>query len=177
MRETQKERIIEIIPHRGAFVVELTEELAKDLYGILIKLETYAIELGMSNKGLPNEDLEHLESVAGRADKLQQSQANRYESAESDIAFHKSLCRLGSNRLLIDLHSSLQSLRFLILRGYPVYQLRPHDVGNPPDHREIARAIRSGDTESAVQTLKDHIGTYRDALIMRMEQNTWVGDR
>jgi DNA-binding GntR family transcriptional regulator len=172
LRELQEERIIRIIPHRGAYVVELTQRLAKDLYGMLIDLETYAIKLAMSDEGVSIEDLEPLEKLAGPADELQQEEADSWESAESDIAFHKSLCRLGRNQLLIDLHSSLQSLRFLILRSYPVCRIRPYDVGNPPGHGEIVRALQSGNTEAAIQTLINHIGTYRDALIIRMERST-----
>ena len=58
--------LVEIIPHRGAFVSALTSRNAWEIFSLRAVLESYAARLALEGGPLPDEALEELETLLGR---------------------------------------------------------------------------------------------------------------
>ena len=72
LRMLQEESLIEIIPHRGAFVAELSPRTVREVYTLRALLEPYAVRVALENGAYSEEDLEALEALVRRMAELEQ---------------------------------------------------------------------------------------------------------
>ena len=168
LRELQSEGLVEIIPHRGAFVPRLSQRTAKEVYTLRALIEPYAVRLALENDAYTEEDLKAIEPSARRLHKLEQERGDTYETVQADVEFHRLICRPSNHRLLLDTLDRLQSLTWLLVFNVHYYQ--SHEYSDEPSHVEIAEAIQSGDPNLAADTLKHHIDAAGKALLLRMEE-------
>lgn len=168
LRELQSERLVEVIPHRGAFVPRLSLQTARELYTLRALIEPYAVRLALENDGYTEEDMEAIDTLARQLHGLEQEHGNTYETIRADVEFHHLICRPSSHELLLDVLGRLQSLTWLLV--FNVHYYKSHEYSDEPSHVEIVDAIRSGDPNLAAETLKHHIDAAGMALLHRMEE-------
>jgi DNA-binding GntR family transcriptional regulator len=166
LRTLQDESLVEIIPHRGAFVTSLTPKTAKEVYTFRALIEPYALRLCMEADTYTPEDLEYLEALAARLDELEKGGGDTYETVKSDIDFHDRVCSPCNHELLLNAFTGLQSLTWLFVLNFHLYQSTAYS--DEPSHPEVVRAIRSGDVSRAEETLKKHIEAAGSALLTCM---------
>jgi len=170
LRELQSEGLVEVIPHRGAYVQQLSRRSAKEVYTLRALIEPYAVRLALENDAYADKDLKAIEASARRLHKLEQERGDTYETVQADVEFHHLICRPSNHELLLDILGRLQSLTWLLV--FNVHYYKSHEYSDEPSHIEIAKAIRSRDPNLAVQTLKHHIDAAGKALLLRMEEIT-----
>ena len=168
LRMLRDEGLVDIIPHRGAFVKKLSSRTAKELYTLRALLEPYAVRLALENQAYSKQDLDSLEMLAQRPRRIENADGNIYETIEADVAFHLLICGRSNHHLLIETLNRLQSLTRLFLFNIRLYQSRANS--DEPTHQEICEAVRAGDPSHAEEILRKHIDTSGRALLGQMEE-------
>lgn len=168
LRELQDDGLVQVIPHRGAFVRELRPRTARELYMLRALLEPYAVRLALEHSAYSQEDLEALENLARRVDALEKEAGPTYETVKTDMAFHLLMCSRSNHQLLLDALKSLQSLTWLFVFNTKLYQSDAYS--DEPSHWDMFEAIRGGDPDRAAETVRRHIESAGVALLARMEE-------
>jgi DNA-binding GntR family transcriptional regulator len=148
VRRLQQEGLLENIPYRGVFMVEMTLERALELYQIREALEGLAARLAaLSANGKILEKMD--ETLQAQARVIQKGDLLGY--SRSDFEFHSLIHRMSRNAVL---HEMLDSLR---AKMQPVtMEVRSILPRLYEDHLEIMEAIRSKDPEKSERILRRH---------------------
>jgi len=89
--------------------------------------------------------------------------ASLEERIESDMEFHRTLCRLTGNETLLHSWESLEgSIRMSIMFAGQEKGVRNMGVDR---HREIVAAIETGDATLARKTIREHMDGAADNLV------------
>lgn len=151
--------LAEEIPHRGAFVAEITRGDLGDLYPVRGVLEGLAARLAAER--LPERGEEDLRSALSDHERALSS-GDRYAITDADMAFHALMADLARNTWLKDSLSRLQSLVRLGMRST---MLVPGSAERAlEEHRLILEAVVARDPVDAERRACDHIERLQTAL-------------
>ncbi len=142
------ERLVVIVPRRGAFVTEIRDGDAWQLYEVRLQAERLAARLAAER--VTPEQLDRLESLfAGLPEEYR-----FVNDSEIDWKFHKGIAEATQNRYLLDTIERLYTLgsRLRFLR-YPAYE----NVEALADYRAVLVALRKRDSEGAEAAMVQHI--------------------
>lgn len=148
----EREGLVENLPRRGKFVVELTEKTVDEHYSLRRVLEEYAVgqliaSMNPRKRRILEAGIKRMQDAALTRDSLRLSL--------SDLAFHESLYQLADNDLLLRIwHESVAGkLRLLInITGKTHSSL--NTVAN---HEHLVLAIVEGDVEGAQAQIRGHV--------------------
>ncbi len=141
------EKLVVIAPRRGAFVMEIRDGDAWQLYEARLQAERLAARLAAER--ITPDQLQRLESlVAGLPDV-----PTFVDNKEVDWKFHKAIAEATQNRYLLDVIERLYNLgtRLRCLR-YPY-----ESVERASDYRAILAAVRDRDPEQAEAAMVQHV--------------------
>lgn len=153
-----KEKLINIIPDKGAFVSEPTEAEAREIFSVRRILEAaLAREFVAKAKSADFRQLEkHLASErAALASGDPQSRSRLLGD------FHIALADIVGNKVLTDILGELVARSSLITM---LYQSDRDAMCSADEHKEFIRVAKKGDTEQAVKLMLDHLGHVEAAL-------------
>ena len=170
LRMLHKERLIEIKPHRGAFVRKLSPRTAAEIDTLRALVEPYAVRVALENRAYSEQDLEALAALARRVDELYEK-GDMIETIKADVAFHRLICERSDHQLLVRVLDNIQSLMMQFMLNTRLY--RSDEVSDEHSHRAIVEAIRQGDPVFAEKILREHIQEARTLLLGRMEEVDW----
>lgn len=161
LREVEALGLIQIEPHRGAFVSELSISRASDIFSLRAELEGFAARLSMENAfGDPliaamEEALQAQREVSHGGDIL--------AVVETDMSFHAALSSFCGNRLLLEHLNALQmeTRRFIVAvqqhtQDYEVFV---------EYHLPIVEAVKSGDPQAVEQAVRKHVTASGEKLL------------
>ena len=148
----EAEGLIEIVPRRGARVLPIVADDMREIYQLLILLESdAAYELAV--RGLTERDIEPLtltnNSMAEALDK-----EDLAAWAAADDAFHRGILDIQGNKRLGTIVTSLTNQAHrarLVTRKF-----RPLPTKSIEEHSGILDAIRKGDADAARDLFKAH---------------------
>ncbi len=146
------EKLVKLIPHKGAVVTSLTWEEFIDAYRVREVLEALATRLTISH--LTPADLDRLETLHQAMEKHAEAEEVEAFFAEN-AAFHHAIVDLSRNQKLIEIYNPLMDqmrryrMRSLTLRGG---LKRSCD-----EHRTILDALHAGDADKAARLMLEHI--------------------
>jgi DNA-binding GntR family transcriptional regulator len=163
----QEGALVEIIPHRGAFVIKLSVERAREIYTLRALLEPYAVRIAMENKAYSLEDLSELEQLVRRLEELE-NEHNDPALVKTDMEFHHVATRRCNHQLLLEMVAKLQSQTRILIFNTKRY--RSDKVPDSVSHQAILEGIRSGDPVVAEETVRSHIIDAGSSLVKRMEE-------
>jgi DNA-binding GntR family transcriptional regulator len=149
------EKLVVIVPRRGAFVAEIRDGDAWQLYEVRLQAERMAARLAAER--VTPEQLERLESLfAGLPEDY-----SFVNDSEIDWKFHKGIAEATQNRYLLDTIERLYTLgsRLRFLR-YPGYE----NVEALTDYRAVLAALRKRDPERAEAAMVLHISRLETKL-------------
>lgn len=164
----QEEGLVRVLPRRGVVVCAISPEDIREIYEVIIALESTAAEL---LAGRPEAErlpaAEELESAnAEMRDALDADDLARW--AKADERFHALLVeRCGNKRLarvLAAIMDQSHRARMFTLR------LRPKPVDSVSQHRGIVEAVQQGDAASARERLKLHRAAARDLIVPLLDR-------
>ena len=161
IRRLTGEGLVEIVPHRGASVREISREDVKEIFQLREAVEGLAGRLAAEHVASPAYIAE-LDAIMTEMDAIY-----AHEDVEGFLdnnrRFHDLIYRMAENDRLRSLAAQL------IL---PLYQLRlPHRMhrsemdSSHSDHHKIAAAIRAGEGDRAEQAMRAHIARSREGLL------------
>ena len=152
LRQLQQEGLAVIGARGRLYVRHLDDKEIKDIFVVRAALESTAAAL-LAERG------DRLESVAGLSAALDLMDAagdgDLEARIESDLNFHRLLCRLTGNETLVHSWTSLEgSIRMSIM-----WAGKSRAVGNMDTdrHRRIVDAIGSGDVLAASASVSEHM--------------------
>jgi DNA-binding GntR family transcriptional regulator len=138
-------------PRRGTFVVSLTADDVREIYGLRAALEGRAARLIARAR-----DPEAIERLRELADDIDAAVATGDHATVSraDLAFHQGLCQLCGNARIVEVFDRyVPTLRALLrLDGRVLASLDEVSL----QHRPFVDAIGSGDEETAARLLAEH---------------------
>jgi DNA-binding GntR family transcriptional regulator len=161
MQRMVQEGLLETVPHRGLFVVTLSEDDIHDIYTARLAIETAAVL----------EIIKHPDAEAStrRLDRAVQKLSHAAERgptralAASDAAFHELLVsESGSTRLQRMASTLLVETRMCMAALADTYVV-PDDLAQ--EHLLIVDAIRAGDREAAIEVMRVHMHDAVERLV------------
>jgi DNA-binding GntR family transcriptional regulator len=156
LRMVRDEGLVEIRHHQGAFVTQLSERKARELYTFRALIEPYALRLALERGAYSPEDLTKLEASVDRLAALaSEDGSNPYDIVAADIEFHEMICARSDHQILLAALRTVQWQTRLFILHTLLY--RSDSVSTAAAHRRVLEAIRSGDAARAEESLRHHV--------------------
>lgn len=152
LRRLELEGLVENQPRRGAFVVGMTERDVREIYGLRIVLETFAIELAAVRSSGEGVALlrRHIEEMREGL-----AQRRHHAIAEHDMAFHRQLIDMADHRRLLAVWTPVAvPVHALLSVADTVYTDMPTAIDQ---HGLLVDAIERRDPEHASSLLREHL--------------------
>ena len=153
MRQLQQEGLLVARSRGRLFVRRLGPKEITDLFAVRAALEALAAGLlaESENRDTVAAELRTLLAAMGRAVEEQ----NLEQRIESDLDFHRALCRLTGNESLLHTWEGLEgSIRMSIMFAGHDRALGNMDVAR---HDRIVDAIEAGEPVAAAEVVRDHM--------------------
>lgn len=160
------EGLVELVPRRGAFVAQLGQTDAEELYEILGMIESFAVRQLVANEETELTPLEEILSYTAE----QIGKGNLQRIIQANLNFHYKLVETGGNQRLVMIYKTAQNAT----RLYQSIGLSSQRdwTESLADHRQIVAAIRRSDTETACQLCMEHNRRRCDKTISRLFQRS-----
>jgi len=145
------ERLVELVPNKGAFVAKPSAEEARHVFEARHALERVLVERAIEAGS--DRDIASLVETA-RQEKKAAEKGDKEERVKLSGAFHLQLARIGGNPVLTGFLTELVSRTSLIIALYESPGAVPCSHS---EHLEIATAIRQRNRARAVQYMNHHL--------------------
>lgn len=148
----EAERLVELIPRRGARVLPIKPDDMREIYEVLAALEPEAAA-GLAAQKPTAEQLRPLEEATAEMEvALERGDLDAW--AEADDRFHLTILELHGNQRLkafaVALNDQVHRSRIVTLR------LRERPIESTEEHREILKQLRIGSVEGARSAFRAH---------------------
>lgn len=160
-----KDKLIEIVPDKGAFVAKPSATEAHEIFAVRRILEAALVRQFIDKAG--PEDYRRL-----KAHHLQEQEALNSENLQvrsrllSD--FHVLMAEIVGNKVMTDIMKELVARSALIAM---LYQSEREAACSSNEHAEFLNAAERGETEQAVQLMLSHLDHVESALRFEYEQD------
>lgn len=158
LRHLEQEEFIEIIPHAGAVVKELSQKDVAQIYDIMGALEGLSMRIATPN--VSNEEIGKLESLI---EGMEGNLNNKFKLFYGNFEFHQYLTALGGNTRLMAFMNRIreQTHRMGLQSFYNPEQVQASMV----EHREIVNAVKERDPMKVENLIRNHYLTSKNRLI------------
>jgi DNA-binding GntR family transcriptional regulator len=163
----QQGGLVEVIPHKGAFVVKLSLERAREIYTLRALLESYAVRICMESQSYDEGALQELERLLVRIEDLEK-EGNVPALVEADMDFHRFATGRCNHQLLLEMVNNLHSQTMVLIFNTKLY--RSDKVPDSVSHRAIVDGLRAGDPVAAEAIMRNHIIDAGSWLVNAMEE-------
>lgn len=160
IRKLEKEKFVEMIPRKGAYVADLTAKDILDVLEMRIILEGFAAALAAERM---TED--ELADLISSYDKFEEAvkEENRSYMLEMDNEFHNHIFKATKNNKLIeivkDLHDQFQRFRLIYFNEFDNYsELQTW-------HERILKAIKERNASDAREAAEQHVQLIMDIVV------------
>lgn len=157
LKRLQDERLVEMIPNRGAFVYQPDMEEIQDVFDVRILLESHAAKLAASK--VKKEDIETLYSLL-EEEKEAYKEGNFEKFIRINGEIHITPALITNNKALI---SQIRSLIYwsncYILLKDPFYNRSTKTAKSIPEHEKIVEALEKNDSKVAAKEVTKHLKT------------------
>ena len=160
LRLLKSDGLIDLIPHKGAYVSQPCIEEINDMFEVMSVLEGTCARLAVAN--MKGKDFKRIESLHKE---LEEHYRNRdYEAyLKKNHIFHVFIQELAGNKVLNDVINGLRQ-KILLYRQKQLYQPeRFHQ--SIQEHRDLLQAFRKKDPSSAESLMKHHLLMQCKALV------------
>ena len=170
VRKLTGEGLIEIQPHRGAVVRDLTRKDILEIYEMRAAIEGLAARLAAEriNEGDNRKLLER--AAAGSDEAFKSSDLSAYN--EANHQFHDAIVAIANNQRVVSVAEQLV---------LPIYVLRYHQLlkasnieTSATEHRRIADAILGGEAERAERLMRKHVENSGQTLLETLAEQSEI---
>lgn len=160
IRKLEKERFVEMIPRKGAYVANLTARDILEVLEIRIVLEGFASKLAAER--MTEEDVVELKNILKEFNQALEA-LDRPEMIRWDNEFHTKIYSAAKNNKLVEivkeLHDQFQRFRLIYFNEYDDY----NDL--QVWHENILEAIKNRDGMKAKECAEYHVRSIRESVI------------
>jgi DNA-binding GntR family transcriptional regulator len=150
LRVLDREGLVHCTWHRGTTVTALTGEDVAELDSLRGALEDLAVRLVVTHAS--DEDLASIEKTAGLMDHA----TDAHEMVRLDIAFHDAVFTAARHRRLMEAWQNLRCQVHLFLLTRINHSTDGYLAGIPREHHALVTALRTRDTETALELFGAH---------------------
>jgi DNA-binding GntR family transcriptional regulator len=151
LQQLALERLVDIVPNRGASVAKPTAEEARQVFEARRVVERILVEKAVARAS--DADIAELIATA-KSEQLAFEAGNKQERLKLSGDFHRRLAKLGGNKVLGDFLNELVSRTSLIIALYESPGAVPCSHS---EHLEIADAMKRRDIAKTVQYMEHHL--------------------
>ncbi len=153
-----KDKLIEIVPDKGAFVSQPTESEARDIFAA-----RRIIEAGLAREFVARAKPSDYKALERHLKSERQAVSRRDSKVRSQLLgdFHVLIAQVAGNRVLTEILQELIARSSLITM---LYQSDQDAVCSSDEHAEFLDAARAGDAAKAVRLVVAHLHHVEDAL-------------
>ncbi|MFJ9537528.1 GntR family transcriptional regulator [Streptomyces sp. NPDC101225] len=163
LRLLEREGLVHCAWHRGTTVTSLSADDVAELAGLRGALEDLAVREVIARAS--EEDLASLAKTAG----LTERSGDAHETVRRDIAFHDAVFAASGHRRLTDAWDGIRCQVHLVLLSRISHGGEDHLGRIPHEHRELAAALRTRDTDTARSLFAAHRRRTADAISVSPE--------
>jgi DNA-binding GntR family transcriptional regulator len=161
--ELAREGLVVKEPNRGALVVELTEEIVREVGSLRGLLEGFAASLAAQR--LDGAQFAALDTMVREMERAAQ-QGEYARLVDADYRFHDFICRCAGHGTLYETWQAISGkVRLYLSTTNLMYRNLKAVVRG---HGEIVAALRSRDAARANRVMQDHLGETLDDFIARL---------
>lgn len=150
----ENEGLLEIIPRHGVRIIPMSVADMKEIYQVLVSLES-AAAAALASQAPSDAALNELDAIFDRMDELLKT-SDITSWALEDERFHLKIVELAGNRRLREIVSNCwdqaHRARMFTLR----LQTHPQPAQSMKEHRQIITALRKRDAARAESLLRSH---------------------
>jgi DNA-binding GntR family transcriptional regulator len=157
--------IVEILPYKGTYVVELDKKEIWDIFMVRSLLEGFAIRRIMESEDRDSTTRQLWEIYYEMTEWAKGKPYNKM--AELDMKFHETLVLAAGNHYL---YKAWVPLKYRVLLYFILTNEKRYETFDAflELHADLIRIMESGDTERAVQELDKHILQAGEELLKHM---------
>ena len=160
LRLLKSDGLIDLIPHKGAFVSQPCIEEISDMFEVMSVLEGTCARLAANH--MNEKDLRKIESLHEELEVHYRHRA--YETyLKRNYTFHVFIQELAGNKVLNDVINGLRQ-KIQLYRQKQLYQPERFDQ-SIQEHRDLLQAFRKKDPSSAELLMKQHLLMQCKALV------------
>lgn len=165
--ELEAEGLVLKRPYKGTYVATFSARDIREIYSLRGLLEGYAARLAACR--VQPADIARLEGIVARM--RETADAEELDTfVETDIEFHREICRLSHHQLLLQSWTNLVSrVRLFLTLADQVYFTTEHIIGT---HLPTLEALRAGDPDLAEKTIKGPIIEVGETVARGVERDT-----
>ncbi len=161
IKELENQGLVETIPRKGTFVIQLSQKDIQELFNIRIMLENRLLEKIINEDLLDEEDFKYLEGLVQDMIKTAESteDENRkvLEVNKRDVAFHHHLWKKSESKWTIKI---LTGLYFQLQLAMLIDAKKEENlVQSAKQHFNIIKSLQEKDCKKAKESLRNHIIT------------------
>jgi DNA-binding GntR family transcriptional regulator len=172
LRVLHSEGLIDLIPHKGAYLIQPRVEEVQDMFEVISVLEGTCARLAA--KKMTEKDLKELESLHSTLEKHFRKR-NHEAYLECNHLLHLRIQQLSGNKVLNDVLNSLRQ-KVLLHRHRQLYH-KDRFERSMQEHRDLLEALQKRNPELAEQAMKRHLINQCEALVdLYASKKTGVGD-
>lgn len=167
LRRLAMKSLVVIMPRRGTIVADLNPADLNKIFEMRLEMESLAA--GLAAKRATGSQIERMARQLAQMEALRErsnQEAVRRQIMEVDHAMHMLLAEAAHNEFL---EETLEWLYCHVLR---LWNLHLHEIDDLSDalveHREIAEAVRSRNSERAASTMRAHVHRFQRHFVQRL---------
>lgn len=151
-RILEQQGLITISPRKGAYVTAISRKDVEEVFSLREVLECFAIRQAIEKQTFSTSDLAHMQELVDEMG-VSPHINDPLERLRPDIEFHRLIWKKSNHCLLLE---CLINLEPRMQRLMMVTDLYDHQ-GDVAAHQVIVDAVRKGDVDLAVESVRQHI--------------------
>jgi DNA-binding GntR family transcriptional regulator len=153
LRILESQGVVTSEPYKGIRLMNVSRERLDHVLEVRVMLETLAARRAIAAGRNDREGLLRLRVIVDELE-LMTTRGDAYGFANADTAFHRVLCSLGGNEVVLTLWESL-SRQLTIIFGLSTLGKRMAEIVE--EHRRLIAVFASGDADAMQRELEEHI--------------------
>lgn len=168
LRSLEDQGLVDILPHRGSFVSQVTKDRARDLYVVRAALEGLAVRLAVEAGNLSGDGRIVVEACLIAMEDAGRS-GDPMAMIESERALHREIWSRCPNRLVLEYLVNLQAQTRRLLLYNKAFRASPTD--ELAAHADLVAAVLSGDPERAENAVRSHVQASAAIVLAMMPED------
>ena len=166
LRALEDQGLVDVLPHKGSFVSQVTRRNAAELYSLRMVLEAFAVRLAVERGAFTGGGRTALEQ---RMEALQSAveSGEPMDLVEAERALHREIWFRCDHQLLLDVLADLQIQTRRLLIFNRIFERRSLS-DEIKTHAALVGAVLSGDPDRAEAAARDHIRRSSELVLAKM---------
>ena len=148
-----KEGLITVFPFKGTYVVQITQELVKEILVARMVIERKAADIAF--EFIDDNDIGQLEDYINLCEQAYEASGDVFQVITNDVLFHQYIFEKCGNSVLCEMWNVIKS-RIMLLQSYSKDSSFSYRRTRER-HAPILDALRRRDRESFLKSIEDHL--------------------